>query len=129
MDRRTLLMTGAASLLAGCAGRWEVDYAQGLDPTLTRGWTASQVIATVPDFLTVSNDNTYAPSADIVWHGEPFGDRKEQVAAILREAVTAASAPGPLGVGSHVGRIEPRVPRAAARLAGTRALAGPSRAL
>lgn len=93
MDRRTLLVTGSASLLAGCAGRWEVDYAQGLDPAVTRGWTASQVIATVPEFLTVSNDNTYAPNADIVWHGESFGDRKEQIARILKEAVTAASAP------------------------------------
>lgn len=100
MDRRTLLVTGSASLLAGCAGRWEVSYAQGLDPTVTRGWNASQVIATIPDFLTVSNDNTYAPNADIVWHGDPFGDRKEQVAAILKEAVTAASAPlkGPRSV-------------------------------
>ena len=100
MDRRTLLMAGSASLLAGCAGRWEVAYEQGLNPAVTRGWTVGQVIATVPEFLTVSNDNSLAPNADIVWHGEPFGDRKEQVAAILKEAVTNAVAPlsGPRAV-------------------------------
>ena len=94
------MMTGSASLLAGCAGRWQVAYNKALDPRVTRGWTVRQVISTVPDALTVSNDNSYAPNADIVWHGDPYGDRKEQVAAILREAVTAASAPlnGPRNV-------------------------------
>jgi hypothetical protein len=94
------MLAGSASLLTGCAGRWEVDYAQALDPAVTRGWTVQQVISTVPEYLTVSNDNTYAPNADIVWHGDPYGDRKEQVAAILKEAVTAASSPlkGPRGV-------------------------------
>lgn len=92
MDRRTFILAGAAPLLAGCAGRWNVDYEQGLNPGVTRGWNVRQVIATVPEFLTVSNDNTYAPNADIVWHGEPFGNRRDQVAAILREGVTRGSA-------------------------------------
>ena len=93
MDRRTLMIAGSASLLTGCAGRWEVAYAQGLDAAVTRTWNVTQVISTVPDYLTVSNDNTFAPNADIVWHGEPFGDRKKQVAAIFEEAATAAGAP------------------------------------
>ena len=100
MERRTFFLTGSASLLAGCAGRWTVAYPQALDPAVTRRWTVRQVISTVPDSLTISNDNTYAPNADIVWHGDPYGDRREQVAAILKEAVTAASTPlrGPRGV-------------------------------
>lgn len=100
MDRRTLLMAGSASLLAGCAGRWQVDYDQGIDPMVSRGWNVQQVITTVPEFLTVSNTNSLAPNADIVWHGEPYGDRKEQVAAIVKEAVTRASVPlsGPRNV-------------------------------
>lgn len=100
MDRRTLLMAGSASLLAGCAGRWQVDYEKGIDPAVSRGWNVRQVIATVPEFLTVSNDNSFAPNADIVWHGEAFGNRKDQVAAIVKEAVTRASAPlsGPRNV-------------------------------
>ena len=89
MDRRNLITGGLALFaLAGCSGRWKVDYAQGLDPEVTRTWKLANVVATVPASLTVSNSNTYAPNADIVWHGEPFGDRRAQVAAIMDEGIT-----------------------------------------
>ena len=88
MDRRSLLLTGAASLLAGCAGRWEVDYSDGLDAEVTRNWRLDDVLIVVPSDLTVSHANTFAPNADIVWHGEPFGNRRAQVAAILKEGIT-----------------------------------------
>ncbi|NNE86482.1 MAG: hypothetical protein HKN27_00265 [Silicimonas sp.] len=93
MDRRNL-MTGGLALfaLAGCSGRWKVDYAEGLDPEVTRTWNLANVVASVPASLTVSNSNTYAPNADIVWHGEPFGDRRAQVAAIMDEGITRGAA-------------------------------------
>ncbi len=89
MDRRNL-MTGGLALfaLAGCGGRWTVDYAEGLDPEVSRTWRLENVVASVPASLTVSNSNTLAPNADIVWHGEPFGDRRAQVASIMDEGIT-----------------------------------------
>lgn len=92
MDRRTLLSVGAAAFLAGCSGTWEVAYDKNLDPNVTRNWQLENVLVAVPPDLSVSNSNTFAPNADIVWHGEPFGDRRSQVAAILGEGIRAGTA-------------------------------------
>lgn len=54
----------------------------------------------VPHTLRVSEANSFHPRADIVWHGDPYGDRYQQVAAIFRDAATAAT--GPMHQGRHV---------------------------
>ncbi len=41
---------------------------------------------TVPHDLKVSEANVYFPIADIVWHGDPLGDRYAQVTALYEEA-------------------------------------------
>lgn len=41
----------------------------------------------VPRSLKVSEANSFKPIADIVWRGEPRGDRHQQVAAIFNEAI------------------------------------------
>lgn len=120
MDRRNL-MTGGLALfaLAGCSGRWKVDYAEGLDPEVTRTWKLANVVASVPASLTVSNSNTYAPNADIVWHGEPFGDRRAQVAAIMDEGITqgASTLRGrrPVTISARVLQFHAVTPAAVAR--------------
>jgi hypothetical protein len=83
----------AVLLLSGCAGRFTVDYPQPLDRAVSRDWRVTGVRTVVPEKLTVSEDNVFAPNADIVWHGEPSGDRKAQVAAILTEGVGNGAAP------------------------------------
>lgn len=93
MERRTLLLCGGASLLAGCSGRWVVDYEEGLSKSLTQSWRFKEVQVFIPEALTVSNANSFAPNADIVWHGEPFGDRREQVANLMTEAITMGAEP------------------------------------
>jgi hypothetical protein len=45
----------------------------------------------VPQSLVVSEANSYRPRADIVWHGDPIGDRHAQVAAILAEAMATGT--------------------------------------
>jgi len=45
----------------------------------------------VPKTLKVSEANLYYPIADIVWRGEPRGDRYAQVAAIFTEAANTAT--------------------------------------
>lgn len=47
---------------------------------------------TVPRSLKVSEANTFKPRADIVWHGEPLGDRYVQVAAIFNDAMLQGTA-------------------------------------
>ena len=92
MHRRTVLASLAAMIgLVGCAGNWKVEYDWGVEEDVSRTWTVSDVQIRVPDDLTVSEANSLAPNADIVWHGEERGDRKEQVAAILEEAFTSAT--------------------------------------
>ena len=52
----------------------------------TPDFSIVEVQVVVPENLKVSEANTYKPRADIVWRGDPFGNRYEQVAAIMREA-------------------------------------------
>lgn len=94
----------AAFLVAGCAGNFASDYAAGLAPEVTRGWQVTEVRAIAYDSRSVSEDNILVPFADIVWHGEPAGDRRAQVAAIVAEAVREAAAPldGPREVEIHI---------------------------
>lgn len=75
------------SLLAGCGGTWKVAYDQGLSANVTRGWHVHGISVDVPSTLSVSESNTFAPNADIVWHGEPLGNRRAQVASIIREGI------------------------------------------
>ncbi|MCG6884616.1 MAG: hypothetical protein LJE62_12765 [Silicimonas sp.] len=91
MNRRTVVFGGLAVGLAGC-GQFQVEYTQPLDPQVTRGWTLRNIQVQVPDSLTVSEQNSYAPTADIVWHGEALGDRRVQVANILREGIGKGAA-------------------------------------
>lgn len=45
----------------------------------------------VPESLRVSEANLYYPIADIVWRGEPRGDRYQQVKAIFEEGFAAGT--------------------------------------
>lgn len=82
----------AATLLAGCAGSFETDYQAGVDPSESVTWTVTNVVATVPDEATTTERNSFAPEADIVWHGEELGDRKAQVSAIIAEGIRQGAA-------------------------------------
>ncbi len=73
--------------LAACGGtQWSTNYADVINPDVSKGWNVVAVEVTVPDTLTVSEDNAYAPNADIVWREDPFGNRHEQVDAIITNA-------------------------------------------
>lgn len=98
--RRTFLLTSltAGLLLAGCSGggiggnKWQTNYADVVDPAVSKTWRVSQIDVQVPTTLTVSEENSYAPDADIVWRGEPRGDRYEQTRKIIGEAAATGSA-------------------------------------
>ena len=51
-------------------------------------YNVTAVNVTVPTTLTVSEANSYKPRADIVWRGDPMGNRYEQVANLMQTAIT-----------------------------------------
>lgn len=53
----------------------------------------------VPETLKVSEANSYYPGGDIVWRGDPYGNRYEQVGAIFEEAIN-------LGAGDLSGAMD-----------------------
>lgn len=104
MYRRLIEFVVAGALLAGCSGNWDVDHQDQIDGNVSKSWHVHSVRVAVPDTLTVSDANTYAPNADIVWHGEATGDRRAQVSEILREGLQSGSQrlDGPRGVDIRV---------------------------
>lgn len=86
------LVMAACALIAGCSGQWRTEY-EKLDAAKAQSWRVSAVSVSVPSSLSVSDANVLAPNADIVWHGDPPGDRRAQVKAIMEQAARAASSP------------------------------------
>ncbi len=56
----------------------------------------------VPTTLKVSEANSYYPGGDIVWRGDVYGNRYEQVEAIFEEAVQIGAAPLEGAIPVHV---------------------------
>lgn len=100
------------ALVAACAGGEPVTRSNGGGPVgfaaITEASPGSaffqplydvrEVRVTVPRSLVVSEANLFYPVADIVWRGEPIGDRHEQVRQIVTEAFgfgTAGMRTGP----------------------------------
>ena len=118
MNRRHFLIA-APLLLAGCTGRFATDFETPLSPDITRAWQVTGVDVSVSEDLTVSENNSYAPRADIVWHGEPAGDRRAQVAAIIEDGIMAGAAPLDGGrkvvIAADLERFHAVTPRAVSR--------------
>ena len=89
---RNLIAVGALGLLTACASQFSTDYAESVNPAVSKTWRVAQVQVVVPDSLTVSNENDLVPKADIVWQEDPLGDRRAQVATIMKRAVSAGAA-------------------------------------
>lgn len=83
----------AILLAAGCAAPTQVMRDQPFIDTPVieqdiRDWSIARLDIVVPDTLTVSEANGIKPNADIVWRGDPLGDRHAQVQAIFEGALT-----------------------------------------
>lgn len=57
-----------------------------------RDYQLHSVRFAVPADLTVSEANSYYPIADIVWRGDPLGNRAQQINAIFQTSIQAAGA-------------------------------------
>lgn len=55
---------------------------------LSPSYDVVAVNVSVPKTLKVSEANGYKPRADIVWHGDPYGDRYSQIDTLVTAALT-----------------------------------------
>ena len=67
------------------------DLPQGQVREQARDYRIAAFDVLVPKTLEVSEANLYYPITDIVWRGDPFGDRYEQVEAIFDTAGASAA--------------------------------------
>lgn len=78
-------------VLSGCVARtWETSYLDLVSRTASDTWYTQDVEVVVPRSLSVSEANRFAPRGDIVWHGEPTGDRHLQVQRIVENGAENA---------------------------------------
>ncbi len=66
-------------------GRWSTRFDR-IPQEVSQKWRCGRIFIDVPRSLTVSEEETWAPEADIVWRGDPPGDRYVQVHDILETA-------------------------------------------
>ncbi|APE43616.1 hypothetical protein BOO69_09470 [Sulfitobacter alexandrii] len=59
---------------------------------LPQSFHVSRINVRVPENLSVSEANLYYPQADIVWRGDPLGDRRAQVREIFETALSLGTA-------------------------------------
>jgi hypothetical protein len=91
----------AALAVAGCGmapspqamvTRNAVPGLQGLAVPAAEDLRVTEVAVAVPEELRVSEGAGFYPLADIVWRGDPIGDRHDQLRAIFEEAAGRAIA-------------------------------------
>lgn len=68
-----------------------VSYRDVVFPNQAFDYGPVKIRVTVPKSLSVSEANLFSPSADIVWRGDPYGDRRLQVRNLLEEAAVKAT--------------------------------------
>ncbi|MEM6634886.1 MAG: DUF6778 family protein [Pseudomonadota bacterium] len=112
---RLLLALVALGGLGACAGTFETDYGVPLQAETTRNWNVVGISVDVPESLEISESDTFAPRADIVWHGDEVGDRREQIAAIVEEGVergaSGLNGSVPVTIGVRIVRFHGVTPR------------------
>lgn len=91
--RRAFAALSLMTLMSACSGQWAVSYDAPIDAAVSRSWNVTDVRVVVPASLTTTEANTFTPNADVVWHGDPPGNRKAQVQAIMTEAARRAVKP------------------------------------
>ena len=95
VSRRSVLglILGSPLVLSACVGgSFRTFYPEAIPAEVSRGWRVTDVRVSVPDTLTVSEAKSLLPAADIVWREDPEGDRRAQVATIMRNATLRGAA-------------------------------------
>ncbi|MGA9411247.1 MAG: DUF6778 family protein [Roseobacter sp.] len=66
--------------------------AQPVSSEAMPSFRVEEINVLVPSALIVSEENVYYPRGDIVWRGDPYGDRHAQVKAIFDDALARGTA-------------------------------------
>ncbi len=61
-------------------------------PQIERDYALHSIRFAVPEDMTVSEANSYYPIADIVWRGDPLGNRAQQISDIFQTSIRSAGA-------------------------------------
>ncbi len=86
-----LLAVGLSGCMMSQPPSRGVGGAQSLMPEAGQSYSVKQVNVLVPRNLVVSEENSYKPAADIVWHGESVGNRYAQVEKLMRDGIGAGA--------------------------------------
>lgn len=95
MLHRLGLLSVAALALAACSTPETATRNMPLDlpvlqaadgSVIARNYALAGLEMAVPGDLRISESNSYYPFVDIVWRGDPIGDRREQIASMFYEA-------------------------------------------
>lgn len=125
MNRRSFLVLAPLGLSA-CAAGPRTTGPKGVAPAPVRSYDVVRLDVAVPRSLVVSEEDIYYPDADIVWRGEPPGDRHAQVRAIFEEGMGrgAATLDGDrkVRVSVEVRRFHALTERARARVGGVHSI-------
>ncbi|EBA03571.1 lipoprotein, putative [Rhodobacterales bacterium HTCC2150] len=82
--------------LSACSSSDLVTRNSAADPIAlqlpTTSWSVADVNVTVPRNLLTTEADMYYPRADLVWHGDPVGDRYVQVEELMDRGLTAGVA-------------------------------------
>lgn len=105
---RVIIVLAVGVVLAGCASVDTPSRNSAFDPAMVPSaafgagqpvfseampsFRVEEINVLVPSALIVSEENVYYPRGDIVWRGEPYGDRHAQVKAIFDEALARGTA-------------------------------------
>lgn len=88
---KSIILAAMMLTVTACSQSSQVSRNEPMSTTLLAQTTQNagvtfkveDVRVSVPNSLVVSEKNIYYPTADIVWRGDPYGDRYEQVEAIF----------------------------------------------
>ncbi len=90
--RTSIRLLAALAIAAGLSACGAAPRDSGTDAEMPAALNVAETRVDVPPGLKVSEKNRYYPSGDIVWRGDPPGDRHAQVAAIFRDAAARGTA-------------------------------------
>jgi hypothetical protein len=85
MLRRSFITGVPLSFLAACGGGLFGSEGSA-KPVMTRSYDIQRLRFTVAPDLTVSEQESYYPSSDIVWRGDPLGPRAAQIESMFQQA-------------------------------------------
>lgn len=93
---------------------------------IQRSYDVRDIRVSFPADLSISEANSYYPIADVVWRGDPFGDRRTQIAQIFatsfRQGSSDLQGDMPVIVGINVERFHSLTERTRYSIGGTHSI-------